>query len=336
VSAEASNGHGGRPRPVAEAPVDALLARTEELARLWVLALVGVRPLEELAELPLRQIARIAPSLFDAALRALRSDASLTAERAGEGDETAAAGPQAGEGELRLMWEAAPREAVRAIEALRAVLWDALVYAAGAASLGHASGRLLRDLADRLAYVCSVVLERSLPAPAHVPEAAQRFEPAARRQTPPWVAPRTEGEPSARRASPPGQYARRPRSDAHREELPPTRPRAERPSAVLVDELVEARVHARPAGDADAARVHGAASPSGAGARTRRSRADGRALPWDIPLRGGGAGSEPASPKTRGVHDSAQGGWAGGGAPRAAADTPSISISRRRPPRERE
>jgi hypothetical protein len=291
-----------------------------------VLALVTVRQLEDLAELPLSEIARIAPSLCDAVLRAVRSDAALTHARTASGDGPVEADAQAAEGELRLMWEAAPREAVRAVEALRAVLWDALVHAAGAMSLGQPSGHLLRDVADRLAYVCSVVLERSLPAPASArtrpPQASQRSESVPRPQTPPWVALRAAGGPAARRAPRHEQHAPQ-RPDAHRGEQPAPRPPATPRRAVLVDEFVEARVRARPAADAGAARAEDSGGPAGVRSRTP-ARADGRALPWDIPLRGGGV-SGPASGDTRGAR-----------APADRATAPSISISRRRPPREHE
>src|SRR5271165_5059569 len=66
-----------RARPVAEAPVGALLARADELARCWVAALVLARPLARIEDLHLQTLADEAPALCAQLIRALESDAEL-------------------------------------------------------------------------------------------------------------------------------------------------------------------------------------------------------------------------------------------------------------------
>src|SRR5436190_9440438 len=50
-----------RARPVADAPVDALVAAAEDVAKAWVLELVAGAPLSAAGELPLGELAREAP-----------------------------------------------------------------------------------------------------------------------------------------------------------------------------------------------------------------------------------------------------------------------------------
>src|SRR5271154_5446268 len=68
---------GSRPRPVSEAPVENLIDRADDLARRWVIALILMRPLQRIGELPLEDLARAAPALCAQAIRALFSDAEL-------------------------------------------------------------------------------------------------------------------------------------------------------------------------------------------------------------------------------------------------------------------
>ena len=59
------------------------------------------------------------------------------------------------------------------MEALRGVLWDALVAEVGCSSAERSATREMADLADRLAYVCSSTAACSLAAP--VPAARRTF-----------------------------------------------------------------------------------------------------------------------------------------------------------------
>jgi GGDEF domain-containing protein len=139
-----------RARPVADVPVAALLARADELARRWAIALILARPLERIGEVPLEEIAREAPAIFEQLIRALTSDAAL--EHLFGSDP----GGAPGGGLVRRLAPLAGAQdaaaAVSAIEALRSVLWDATV-----AELRDPHPRQVGDLADRLASVCSAV-----------------------------------------------------------------------------------------------------------------------------------------------------------------------------------
>jgi hypothetical protein len=131
--------HAPRARPVADAPVAALLARADELARRWAVAQILARPLDQIAAVPLEDLARAAPSLCESLARALACDEEL--ERIEQGDVPFAVAA----------WE--PRALVGDIDALRSVLWDATL-----AALEEPSTRLLAELADRLASVCATLL----------------------------------------------------------------------------------------------------------------------------------------------------------------------------------
>jgi GGDEF domain-containing protein len=159
-----------RARPTAEAPIDALLAIADELARRWAIALIRARPLDQIAEIPLGDLAREAPALCACAVRALGSDGELERMLGGGGglgrdDEGGRdgggrngnedAGPAGRLGVLAGALD--PGSAVAAVETLRGVLWEALLD-----ELRDPPARLVADLADRLAYVCSTALTATL------------------------------------------------------------------------------------------------------------------------------------------------------------------------------
>jgi hypothetical protein len=133
-------------RPVADAPVEQLLARADELARRWAVSLLSARSLSEMSAVPLEDLARGAPTLCAQVARSLRADAELAqllASTPGQwfahADDTAAC--------------------VRDMEALRSVLWRAAM-----AALDDPSPALVADLADRLAFVCASTLAAALAA----------------------------------------------------------------------------------------------------------------------------------------------------------------------------
>jgi hypothetical protein len=142
-------------RPVADAPVDALVARADELARRWASALVAARPLSELALLPWQDLAREAPALCAQLARALSSDEELERLLApGEepGRETRARSGPAGLG----AWLAAASDVsstVRGVEALRAIVWEAAL-----GELREPTPRQIADLADRLSSISAALL----------------------------------------------------------------------------------------------------------------------------------------------------------------------------------
>jgi hypothetical protein len=261
---------------VADAPVDALVARAEELAGRWANSLVGARPLSQMAGVPLQELAREGPALCEWLARALGSDAELarmlapppSRERGGTGHLDALASWLAPAGDVT--------SAVRDVEALRGVVWEATLD-----ELSDRSVRQVADLSDRLAFTCAsllgAVLARSASAGVGVGVGV---------------------------AQAPGEPPR-----AGREQVlytsPQSSPRGRR--AVLIDEHGEARsaparedASAPPVGGAAVAEAGGDTLRSFAGARsegqatraeparTESTRPAPRARPWDIPLSAGG------------------------------------------------
>lgn len=139
--------------------MEAALARTEDLARRWILALLRARPLEAIGEVPLAALAAEAPALCAQTLRALQSDPELSRlTGAGGGDAPEGLAPA-----QRISALAGARDAgatVQAVEALRGVLWEALL-----AEMGDATAREVGDLGDRLAYVCAAMLAVAVAVP---------------------------------------------------------------------------------------------------------------------------------------------------------------------------
>ena len=150
-----------RARPVADLPLDALVARDEELARRWAMTLLIGRPLDRMSAVPLEQLAREGPELCAQAIRALVSDLELDRLTG----VVAPSGRGASAPARRLAAIAGVHEVgevVVAVEALRRVLWETMLEELRPGQLGWASpildsspARQLADLADRLACVCA-------------------------------------------------------------------------------------------------------------------------------------------------------------------------------------
>ena len=138
-----------RPRAVADVP-PAALADGQVPAKGWLLALVAGRPLAGVAALPTAAIARDAPVLCAAALRAIGSDTDL--ERLERGDLAGLAGRV---GELAAAEE--PAAVAAAVAALRTALWEALATADPPQDAAHAVA-----LSLRLGLVCDVVAAAAL------------------------------------------------------------------------------------------------------------------------------------------------------------------------------
>src|ERR1700716_4229393 len=64
-------------RPVADAPVDALLLRAEDLTKGWLLALLEQAPLDDAPAILAADLARDGPRVCSAVVRALADDADL-------------------------------------------------------------------------------------------------------------------------------------------------------------------------------------------------------------------------------------------------------------------
>lgn len=164
-------------RPVADAPVGALVARADELARRWTIALILARPLAEMSELPLEDLAREGPALCAGLVRALASDGELEqmlepGELPGQRDVSSAqrlgalavsTGPTGGASSV-----------VEAVEALRGVIWEAAL-----GELREPSARQVADLANRLGHVCAALLSAALAGATAAGTAEQASTPAA-------------------------------------------------------------------------------------------------------------------------------------------------------------
>ena len=152
MSDEQRIGRSARARPVADAPVAALLERCEELARRWAIALIVERPLAEMPEVPLEDLAREAPGVCAQVVRAYDSEAELGRIAASESSRgRAGAAPTVRLGALDA------RATVEHIEALRGVIWEATL-----AELDDPPMRQVAELADRLASVCATLLAAAL------------------------------------------------------------------------------------------------------------------------------------------------------------------------------
>jgi GGDEF domain-containing protein len=126
--------------------VEALVERSEDVAKGWLLALVEQEPLAGARSIRVRELTHVAPAICAALVRALASDAEL--ERIGPAGELGELVSRAGE-----LAGADTAEAVlRAVEALRAVLWSALL-----GSVADPDASLVAELAERLALVCERV-----------------------------------------------------------------------------------------------------------------------------------------------------------------------------------
>ena len=139
-----------RPHPVADVP-PAALADGQAPAKGWLLALVAARPLRDAPALPVPDLARDAPALCAAVLRAVGSDAEL--RRLESGGDLAGLAARAGE----LAGAGGPAAAVAAVAALRAALWEALT-----ATMAPLDAPTTAALAERLAFVCDAVAAATL------------------------------------------------------------------------------------------------------------------------------------------------------------------------------
>lgn len=179
-----------RARPVADAPVVELLARADDLAKGWLLALIEDAPLGGIPAILASELARDGPRLCAAVVRALVDDTELDRLRSGSALEPLAAsarGLAVGDG---------VEAAVRAIDALGAVIWSAV-----RAQVADPTADQVAELAERLAAVLEQVRgavlrridggDQRTDAPPPEPAAGLAAPAAARepsRQDPLWLA----------------------------------------------------------------------------------------------------------------------------------------------------
>ncbi|MDQ6607772.1 MAG: hypothetical protein M3Z06_14650 [Actinomycetota bacterium] len=143
---------------MADAPVEALLARVDDLAKGWLLELVDQAPLAQAASILAGELASTGPRLCEAVIRALAADTALAAIEPGGPLAPLAAqvGRLAGAEELA--------DVSRAVDALMAVLWSAM-----RSELRDPEAELVSELAERLAHVIEAIRGAALARAADSP-----------------------------------------------------------------------------------------------------------------------------------------------------------------------
>jgi len=134
-----------RPYPVAGVP-PAALEDGQAAAKGWLLALMAARPLHDAPAVPTAELARDAPGLCAAILRAVGSDAELP--RLQPGGDLAPLAARAG----ALAGAGSAASAVAAVGQLRTALWEALTTA-----MAPLDAATIAAVAERLAFVCDLV-----------------------------------------------------------------------------------------------------------------------------------------------------------------------------------
>ena len=140
-----------RARPVADAPIDALLDRSDELAKGWLLALLEQAPLDEALGIVGAGLNRDGPRICEAVLRALSGESDLRRLEPGG----ALVGLVARSGELT--GAVGPAAVARSVDALHAVTWSALRD-----ELRRPDPDLVTELAERLALIAELVRAAAL------------------------------------------------------------------------------------------------------------------------------------------------------------------------------
>jgi len=175
-----------RARPVADAPIDSLLPRSEDLAKGWLVALLEDASLGEAPGILAAELTRDGPRLCTAMLRALADDTDLRRLEPGGALRPLAA--RAGE----LAGATTPAAVSRAIDALQAAIWSALHD-----ELRGADADLVSALTERLTLVAELLRTASLEraAPLGGGEPAPTLQTVSLASAPPISAPATSGRP---------------------------------------------------------------------------------------------------------------------------------------------
>ncbi|HET9104360.1 MAG TPA: hypothetical protein VFN55_13480 [Solirubrobacteraceae bacterium] len=140
-----------RARPVADAPIDALLARTEDLTKGWLLALLERAPLDDAPRILAADLTQDGPRLCAALLRAIADETDHRRLEPGGALEPLVA--RVGE----LAGAAGAAATSLAVDALHGVMWSAL-----RAELREPDPDLISELAERLAQVTGLMRAAAL------------------------------------------------------------------------------------------------------------------------------------------------------------------------------
>jgi GGDEF domain-containing protein len=140
-----------RARPVADAPVDTLLPRSEDLTKGWLLALLEQAPLDEAPAILATDLTRDGPRLCDAVLRAIADDTDL--RRLEPGGALTPLAARIGQ----LAGAVAPAAISRAVDALQAVIWTAVRD-----ELRSPDSDLVSELTERLTLIAELLRAAAL------------------------------------------------------------------------------------------------------------------------------------------------------------------------------
>jgi GGDEF domain-containing protein len=144
-----------RARPVADAPIDSLASRSEDLTKGWLLALVEQAPLEQAPDILAADLSRDGPRICQAVLRAIADDAEQ--HRLEPGGDLVGLVSRVGE----LAGAGGPDGTSQAVDALQAITWVALRSA-----LPDPDPDLITALAERLTQVTELIRAAALRAGA--------------------------------------------------------------------------------------------------------------------------------------------------------------------------
>jgi GGDEF domain-containing protein len=141
-----------RARPVADAPIDELLGRVDELAKGWLLALLERAPLEQMPAILAGEMATDGPRLFDAVVRAIgdEDDLGRLAEGGALEPLAARAGEIAGAGE-------SADATASAVDVLGEVVWAAVRE-----ELRAPDPDQIAELAERIGVIVGLVRAAAL------------------------------------------------------------------------------------------------------------------------------------------------------------------------------
>jgi outer membrane biosynthesis protein TonB len=214
-----------RARPVADAPIDELLSRTDELAKGWLLELLEQSPLELAAAIAGSALIVEGPRICAAVLQALADDHDFRRLEAGGVLEPLVAGCAAFAGSDDTAG------ALRAVDALHGIVWTALRR-----ELRDADPDQVYELAERLTAVIELVraaaLERQVS--GGTPSGAPRLTSVPAAEAPPSAPPPPDGPPAATPPSAPA--AQEPEASAAQPARPAPVPPAPVPPAQVSPE----------------------------------------------------------------------------------------------------
>jgi len=181
-------------RAVADAPINPLLARLDELTKGWLLALLEHASLEEAPGILAADLPRDGPRLCEAVVRALGDDADLRRiEPHGQLEPLVS---RTG----RLAGATNPEASIRAVDTLEAVIWSAI-----RSELRDDDPDLLADIAERLSRIVGLVraaVLRGATASAPASQPGTHLRPLPDPQQPPRVQEPGGSDPVARRPGP--------------------------------------------------------------------------------------------------------------------------------------